>query len=27
VLLMTGYLTVLNGYLQGLTPAALRARL
>jgi cytochrome c-type biogenesis protein len=27
VLLMTDYLTVLNGYLQGLTPAALRARL
>ena len=27
VMMMTNYLTVLNGYLQGLTPASLKARL
>jgi cytochrome c-type biogenesis protein len=27
IMMMTNYLTLLNGYLQGLTPAALRARL
>jgi hypothetical protein len=27
VLMMTNYMTVLTGYLQGLTPSALRSRL